>query len=104
MTSCQVNPPVGAVSSCAQVQSCTTDIAGYMLNQFTNMRTVTTLGIIADGHPLLGPYDASGSLVSGTDLCNGKSDSNGNYNYWAKTKYPYIVYVNHALADEGSIP
>ena len=38
-----------------------------------------------------GPYDSTGSLVTGLDVCNGKFDStSGSYAYWATTSYPYF--------------
>ena len=68
-------------------------VASHCALSPSSAKKLTVIGIVNDGHVIYGPYLNNGQLVtSGTDICNGMFyDSNGNYGYFATTKFPYIM-------------
>ncbi len=63
------------------------------------------IGWVATGHPIYSPYNERGLLHSNLDNCNGKFDSEGNYGYYTKQTFPYILGCHgpgvYDLEDEG---
>lgn len=51
------------------------------------------VGIAKDGHPIYGPYNASGEAwtCSERDVCNGVFFSDTNYGYAATKTHPYVL-------------
>ncbi|CAF0846239.1 unnamed protein product [Adineta ricciae] len=91
---CALSPPSGNLTSCGSTNNCLADVMSYMIARWpSSAKKLTVIGIANDGHIIYGPYLNNGQLVtSGTDICNGMFyDSNGNYAYFATTKFPYIM-------------
>lgn len=49
------------------------------------------LGYTTTGHPIYSPYNSRGLLQGDLDNCNGKFDAEGNYGYYVKPTFPYVV-------------
>ena len=54
-------------------------------------KKLTLIGYAMDGNPVYGPYDDSGNLHTGLDVCNGKFDDDGKYAYYSTTTFPYHI-------------
>jgi hypothetical protein len=78
---------------CATITACASDLASYVLTGYSNVKSLTVIGVSKDGHPLFGPYTAEGEQRScGTlDTCNGITQTNGSYAYYATETFPYGV-------------
>merc|ERR1719230_586562 len=49
------------------------------------------IGYAIDGRPIFSPYNNRGLLHTDLDNCNGKFDATGNYGYYVKPTFPYLV-------------
>ena len=49
------------------------------------------LGYTTTGHPIYSPYNKRGLLHTDLDNCNGKFDDEGNYGYYVKPTFPYVI-------------
>jgi hypothetical protein len=70
---------------------CYDDIAAWALQGYSDYKTLTVIGISKDGHPFFGPYDSDGNVwnCSALDMCNGITETNGSYAYYATSTSPY---------------
>ena len=74
-------------------EQCMSDWSSMVLEQsfFNKANNGGILGIAKDGHLLVGPWNDSGELwqCDQHDICNGRFDSEGNYQYVATGTFPY---------------
>ncbi len=90
---CIVNPPTRSITACASNSSCISSIATYSISGFAKYQTKTVIGVAKNGYVIYSPYLSTNTQVtSGFDVCNGMFyDSIGNYAYFARSTYPYLV-------------
>ena len=77
---------------CTEENDC--DPKTNMLESFEDRKQLTVIGIARDGRVVYGPYEDTGKLAEGLDVCNGKEvDINGdiNYAYFGREVFPYFV-------------
>jgi hypothetical protein len=79
-----------------------------LLDGFTGTpgeRYTQVIGWATTGQPIYSPYNERGLLHSDLDNCNGKFDKDGNYGYYTKPTFPYILGCYgpgvYNLGDEG---
>jgi hypothetical protein len=92
MTPCLFNTNASYVDSiCSTLSNCSSGIGSWALQGYSNNKALTVIGISKDGHPFFGPYDSNGILTncSTIDACNGITQSNGSYAYYATETFPY---------------
>uniref|UniRef100_A0A7S1G3J0 YHYH domain-containing protein n=1 Tax=Bicosoecida sp. CB-2014 TaxID=1486930 RepID=A0A7S1G3J0_9STRA len=88
MSPCLFDGGVDGTKPCTPAAGCA-DVKSHALAGYAGKRAVTAVGISKDGHQVLGPYDASGELWQGVDVCNGR-DVDGSYSFVATTTFPYF--------------
>lgn len=78
---------------CKDEAQCTSDWESLVLENafFSKAQNGGILGIAKDGHLLIGPWNDNGQSwgCNEHDICNGRFDSNGNYQYVATGTFPY---------------
>ncbi len=82
-----------ATDICSQITDCADDLASFVMTGYTDYTDKTVIGVSKDGHPVFGPFTTDGDQRScGTlDICNGITQSNGSYAYYATATFPYGV-------------
>lgn len=54
-------------------------------------KSAQVLGWTLEGNPIYSPYNHRGLLHEDMDNCNGKFDEHGEYGYYSKPTFPYLV-------------
>lgn len=88
MSPCLFDDTVDGTQACVPSAGCA-DVKSHALAGYANHRDVTTIGIAKDGRKILGPYDSTGELWQGVDVCGGRLVDDS-YSFVATTTFPYF--------------
>lgn len=83
---------VDGVPACSANTECSTDKELYLYDAFkdNSYDERTPIGVAKDGHVIYGPFnDAGNRYCSKPDVCNGRYDSDGYYEYITTSYAPF---------------